>query len=111
MAEITEKVENNQSSDIEEISGTGTSPISPTPAPETSTKEQNTAETPLSYDEIVQLVSDMKDQNEQYILYVQSQNDYFVKQSRNIFSISVLLVLAVGFASGILLARMVWRKI
>lgn len=40
------------------------------------------------------------------------ENDkVFIEQSKNLLSVSSLLLLTVGFLSGILLARIVWRKL
>jgi hypothetical protein len=40
------------------------------------------------------------------------ENDkVFIEQSKNLLSVSSLLLLTVGFVSGILLARIVWRKL
>lgn len=65
----------------------------------------------VSNDEIQALLSDMQTQDKEYYAEMQERTDFLVSQSRNLFSISALSVLVLSFASGVLLARLVWRKI
>lgn len=81
----------------------------------TTDKEDSTDVLPIapdvSSDEIQALLSDIKDQNKEYYTEMQERTDFLVSQSRNLFSVSALCVLVLSFASGVLLARLVWRKI
>ena len=65
----------------------------------------------VSSDEIQTLLSDIKDQDKEYYTEMQEKTDFLVSQSRNLLSVSALCVLVLSFASGVLLARLVWRKI
>ena len=77
-------------------------------------------------DDLYQLLSDWMDKQEEYrktdteavtkavTTYTEEQTQYqafLQEQSRNIFSVDVLIFLTLAFASGILLARVVWRKL
>lgn len=96
--------------------------LSPTPAPEEPPEEM----TVHDMDDLYQLLSDWMDKQEEYrktdteavtkavTTYTEEQTQYqafLQEQSRNIFSVDVLILLTLAFASGILLARVVWRKL
>ena len=87
--------------------------LTPTPAPE----DKEISDT-YSMDDIYTLLSDW---NTQYKEELETQatfrsevlesQKHLTAQSNNLLSASVVLLLAVGFLSGILLARTVWRKL
>lgn len=87
--------------------------LTPTPAPE----DKEISDT-YSMDDIYTLLSDW---NTQYKEELETQQTFrsevlesqkhLTAQSNNLLSASVVLLLAVGFLSGILLARTVWRKL
>lgn len=62
-------------------------------------------------DEIQALLSDIKEQDKEFHTEMQERTDFLVSQSRNLLSLSALLVLILSFTAGVLLARIVWRKI
>ena len=93
----------------------------PTPTPENETpvsdgnevKEdvENSVSSTYTIDDIYSLLSDIKTGNEEYQTQVLENQIYLTEQTKNILSVSSLLLLTVGFVSGILLARVVWRKL
>ena len=96
-------------------------PENETPVPgadETKEDAENSVSSTYTIDDIYALLSDLKTGNETYhqaVTEYQSQTlenqTYFMEQTRNILSVSSLILLTVGFVSGILLARVVWRKL
>ena len=95
--------------------------VTPTPTPENEVpvsvedenKEdaENSVSSTYTIDDIYSLLSDLKAGNEEYQTKILENQTYLVEQTRNILSVSSLLLLTIGFASGILLARIVWRKL
>ena len=95
--------------------------VTPTPTPENEVpvsgedenKEdaENSVSSTYAIDDIYSLLSDLKAGNEEYQTKILENQTYLVEQTRNILSVSSLLLLTIGFASGILLARVVWRKL
>ena len=106
-------------------------PVTPVPVPEDTPvsgedvipddSADNTTDTvtcTYSIDDIYSLLSDIKTGNEEYQkttteyqTQVLENDSFFMEQTKNILSVSSLLLLTVGFVSGILLARAVWRKL
>ena len=106
-------------------------PVTPVPVPEDTPvsgedvipddSADNTTDTvtcTYSIDDIYSLLSDIKTGNEEYQkttteyqTQVLENDSFLMEQSKNILSVSSLLLLTVGFVSGILLARAVWRKL
>lgn len=87
--------------------------LTPTPAPE----DKEISDT-YSMDDIYTLLSDWntqyKEESEAQQAFrseVLESQKHLTAQSNNLLSASVVLLLAVGFLSGILLARTVWRKL
>ena len=87
--------------------------LTPTPAPE----DKEISDT-YSMDDIYTLLSDWntqyKEESEAHQAFrsdVLESQKHLTAQSNNLLSASVVLLLAVGFLSGILLARTVWRKL
>lgn len=65
----------------------------------------------VSNDEMQTLLSDIQTQDKEYYTEMLERTDFLVSQSRNLLSMSALSILVLSFASGVLLARLVWRKI
>lgn len=106
-------------------------PVTPVPVPEDTPvsgedvipddSADNTTDTvtcTYNIDDIYSLLSDIKTGNEEYQkttteyqTQVLENDSFLMEQSKNILSVSSLLLLTVGFLSGILLARIVWRKL
>ena len=87
--------------------------LTPTPAPE----DKEISDT-YSMDDIYTLLSDWntqyKEESEAQQAFrseVLESQKHLTAQSNNLLSASIVLLLAVGFLSGILLARTVWRKL
>ena len=113
------------------VTGTIDVPATPVPVPEDTPvsgedvtpddSADNTTDTvtcTYSIDDIYSLLSDIKTGNEEYQkttteyqTQVLENDSFLMEQSKNILSVSSLLLLTVGFVSGILLARAVWRKL
>ena len=68
------------------------------------------AQTVEDSQEIEALLLQWQEEQKQYEEKVLEVQTYISDQTQNIVSIFLLLVLAVGFLSGIVLARTVWRK-
>ena len=104
-------------------------PVTPTPITESdvpaldkdSEHETNTTDDithAAGVEDIYNLLADFRQDNEDYqknVAEYQTQvlenQTYLMEQTKNILSVSSLLLLTVGFVSGILLARVVWRKL
>ena len=61
-------------------------------------------------DDVYTLLSDYMEKQETYQKEVKEYHDLYAEQSKNMLSAVSVLVLILGFASGVLLARIVWRK-
>lgn len=61
-------------------------------------------------DDVYTLLSDYMEKQETYQKEVKEYHDLYAEQSKNMLSAVSVLVLVLGFASGVLLARVVWRK-
>lgn len=61
-------------------------------------------------DDVYTLLSDYMEKQEAYQTEVKEYHDLYAEQSKNMLSAVSVLVLVLGFASGVLLARVVWRK-
>lgn len=88
----------------------------PTPSPDDGVQEVKDYSQKL--EDIQKLLTEI--QNEQTDYYISSlelqtqiteEHKYFAEQSKNTLSVLVVIALILGFASGIVLARLVWRKI
>lgn len=91
----------------------GETVLTPTPAPE----DKEISDT-YSMDDIYTLLSDWNTQYKEeletqqiFCSEVLESQKHLTAQCNNLLSASVVLLLAVGFLSGILLARTVWRKL
>ena len=61
-------------------------------------------------DDVYTLLSDYMEKQEAYQTEVKEYHDLYAEQSKNMLSAVSVLILILGFASGVLLARVVWRK-
>ena len=104
-------------------------PVTPTPTEESDiptskedsehdTNSENDTTNAVGVDDIYNLLADFRQDNEDYqknVAEYQTQvlenQTYLMEQTKNVLSVSSLLLLTIGFASGILLARVVWRKL
>ena len=72
--------------------------------------EQN--DTPVhSLDDLYKLLSDYMAKQETYQTETKQYYELYAEQSKNILSTITVLALILGFTSGIILARIVWRKL
>lgn len=104
-------------------------PVTPTPFAESDiptskedsehdTNNENDITNAVGVADIYNLFADFIQDNEDYqnnVAEYQTQvlenQTYIMEQTKNILSVSSLILLTIGFVSGILLARIVWRKL
>lgn len=94
---------------------------SPSPAPEEGTeagaedgqqKQQQDLQTKTyGMDDIEALLTQWQTAQEEYETKTLENQEFFIEQSKNQLTLSYLSILVIGFLSGILLARIVWRKL
>lgn len=94
--------------------------LSPTPEPVEDNAEiieQPAEETPVedssdySIDDLCQLLQEMKESDEEFQASVLENQVYLAEQSKNLLSATILLLFIVSVLTGVLFARVVWRKI
>ena len=68
-------------------------------------------ETEYSIDDIYTLLSDYCKKQETYQKEVLENQKFCMEQSKNLLAVSSAILLSIGILSGILLARIVWRKL
>lgn len=68
-------------------------------------------ETEYSIDDIYNLLSDYCKKQETYQKEVLENQKFCMEQSKNLLAVSSAILLSIGILSGILLARIVWRKL
>ena len=96
--------------------------LSPTPEPvvedNTEIVEQPTEEPPVedssseySVDDLCQLLQEMKESDEEFQAAVLENQVYLAEQSKNLLSATILLLFIVSVLTGVLFARVLWRKI
>ena len=73
--------------------------------------QEETEETEYTVDDIYNLLKEHQKSEAEYQTQVLENDKVYIEQSKNLLSVSSLLLLTVGFLSGILLARVVWRKL
>lgn len=61
--------------------------------------------------EMRELLKEVFQREEIFQAAVLENQQYMIEQNKNLFSVTAVLLLAVGFASGILLSRVVFRKL
>lgn len=64
-----------------------------------------------SLDDVYTLLSDYMEKQETYQTETKEYYELYAEQSKNILSAVSVLALILGFTSGIILARIVWRKL
>lgn len=91
---------------------------SPTPEPVEGNVDKEPEETPpedsvktYSLDDLYKLMESWKESQETYQTVVLENQEYLKDQSKNLLSASILLLFLVGVLTGVLFARVVWRKI
>ena len=95
--------------------------LSPTPEPVEGNVEnvdKEPEETPpedsvktYSFDDLYKLMESWKESQEAYQTVALDNQEYLKDQSKNLLSASILLLFLVGVLTGVLFARVVWRKI
>lgn len=74
--------------------------------------EPEQKDTPVhSLDDLYKLLSDYMEKQETYQTETKQYYELYAEQSKNILSTVTVLALILGFTSGIILARIVWRKL
>lgn len=80
--------------------------------------QQESVDFSQDFENIQKLLAEMqKEQAEfnasslEFQTQITEDHQYFMEQSKNVLSVLVVIALILGFASGIILARLVWRKI
>lgn len=68
-------------------------------------------ETEYSIDDIYALLLDYCKKQDAYQKEVLENQKFYMEQSKNLFAVSSAILLSIGILSGILLARIVWRKL
>ena len=82
------------------------------PAPgEDKPQEETEEKTEYTVSDIYKLLKKYQKSEAEYQTQVLENDKVYIEQSKNLLSVSSLLLLTVGFLSGILLARIVWRKL
>lgn len=74
-------------------------------------QEETEEKTEYTVDDIYKLLKEHQKSEAEYQTQVLENDKVYIEQSKNLLSVSSLLLLTVGFLSGILLARIVWRKL
>lgn len=82
-------------------------PLSGEDKPQEEIEEKNE----YTVDDIYNLLKEHQKSEAEYQTHVLENDNVLIEQSKNLLSVSSLLLLTVGFLSGILLARVVWRKL
>ena len=103
--------------------GTGETSSVPTDSPETesatpdtiqapeSLTEDSTGETVSQDQDIYTLLQQLQTEQKEYETEVLKAAEMLTTQSKNLLSCGVLIVVLLGFLSGLVLARSVWRKL
>ena len=68
-------------------------------------------EAEYSIDDIYILLSDYCKKQDAYQKEVLENQKFYMEQSKNLLAVSSAILLSIGILSGILLARIVWRKL
>ena len=121
---VVTPVEPMPSGDSDTVENTATldgTEESPSPTPEEGTEagtgdgqqeqQQDQQTKTYSMDDIEALLTQWQTAQEEYETKTLENQEFFIEQSKNQLTLSYLSVLVIGFLSGILLARVVWRKL
>lgn len=90
---------------------TPTETTEPSASGEDKPQEETEEKTEYTVDDIYNLLKEHQKSEAEYQTQVLENDKVYIEQSKNILSVVSLLLLTVGFLSGILLARVVWRKL
>lgn len=90
---------------------TPTETTEPPASGEDKPQEETEEKTEYTVDDIYILLKEHQKSEAEYQTQVLENDNVLIEQSKNLLSVSSLLLLTVGFLSGILLARIVWRKL
>lgn len=90
---------------------TPTETTEPPASGEDKPQEDTEEKTEYTVDDIYNLLKEHQKSEAEYQTQVLENDNVLIEQSKNLLSVSSLLLLTVGFLSGILLARIVWRKL
>ena len=74
-------------------------------------QEDTEEKTKYTVDDIYNLLKEYQKGEAEYQTQALENDKVYIDQSKNLLSVSSLLLLTVGFLSGIFLARVVWRKL
>ena len=109
--------------DTSDTTGTGETSSAPTDSLETesatpdttqapeSLTEDSTGETVSQEQDIYILLQQLQTEQKEYETEVLKAAEMLTTQSKNLLSCGVLIVVLLGFLSGLVLARSVWRKL
>ena len=110
--------ENEVSSEVTETPVPPTEPVEEITSASDDEVQQESGDFPQDFEDIQKLLAEMQKEQAEFnasSLEFQTQitegHQYFMEQSKNVLSVLVVIALILGFASGIILARLVWRKI
>ena len=90
---------------------TPTETTEPPASGEDKPQEETEEKTEYTVDDIYNLLKEHQKSEVEYQTQALESDKVYIEQSKNLLSVSSLLLLTVGFLSGILLARVVWRKL
>lgn len=110
--------ENEVSSEVTETPVPPAEPVEEITSASDDEVQQESGDFPQDFEDIQKLLAEMQKEQAEFnasSLEFQTQitegHQYFMEQSKNVLSVLVVIALILGFASGIILARLVWRKI
>lgn len=110
--------ENEVSSEVTETPVPPAEPVKEITSASDDEVQQESEDFSQDFKDIQKLLAEMQKEQAEYnasSLEFQTQiteeHQYFMEQSKNVLSVLVVIALILGFASGIILARLVWRKI
>ena len=90
---------------------TPTETTEPPASGEDKPQEETEEKAEYTVSDIYKLLKKYQKSEAEYQTQVLENDKVYIEQSKNLLSVSSLLLLTVGFLSGILLARIVWRKL
>ena len=90
---------------------TPTETTEPPASGEDKSQVETEEKTEYTVDDIYKLLKEHQKSEAEYQTQALENDKVYIEQSQNLLSVSSLLLLTVGFLSGILLARAVWRKL
>ena len=110
--------EKEESSEVTETPAPPAEPVEEITSASDDEIQQESVDFSQDFEDIQKLLAEMqKEQAEfnasslEFQTQITEEHQYFMEQSKNVLSVLVVIALILGFASGIILARLVWRKI